>query len=183
MANFYTADTHFWDYVMMTGVAQRPFRNEQAMNAVLISRWNATVKPGDTVYHLGDFAHERVAYGAQLTIFRLLNGRKILIRGNHDSDATANLPWSYVTPWVDVTTARGNKLRLSHRPFDHDGLLLHGHIHSKGDRLWFPQFDVGVDAHDFRPVPEHEIDRKAALFLRGARLDMSKLEVRLNVQA
>jgi calcineurin-like phosphoesterase family protein len=46
----------------------------------MIERWNAKVKPGDTVYHLGDVVINKKS----LHLVSRLNGRKILIRGNHD---------------------------------------------------------------------------------------------------
>ena len=52
------------------------------MNEYIIQRWNSVVKNDDTVYHLGD-----VGFGSVETVKSLvgmLNGTKILIRGNHD---------------------------------------------------------------------------------------------------
>ena len=46
----------------------------------MVDRWNAKVKDGDTVYHLGDVSIARKG----LQQVKRLNGRKILIRGNHD---------------------------------------------------------------------------------------------------
>lgn len=51
------------------------------MNEALIANWNAVVAPEDTVYVLGDFA---LAARAVEQILPRLNGRKILILGNHD---------------------------------------------------------------------------------------------------
>jgi calcineurin-like phosphoesterase family protein len=51
------------------------------MNEILIKNWNEVVAPEDTIFVLGDFA---LAARAVETITRRLNGRKILILGNHD---------------------------------------------------------------------------------------------------
>lgn len=54
----------------------------EEMNNCLISDWNKVVKSDeDTVYHLGDFS-----FGDPYHILRRLNGRIIIIPGNHDKD-------------------------------------------------------------------------------------------------
>ncbi|MCX7865485.1 MAG: hypothetical protein N2423_10725, partial [Novosphingobium sp.] len=51
------------------------------MDEELVRRWNAVVRDQDLVYHLGD-----VSMGRQgLHVLSRLRGRKILIRGNHDT--------------------------------------------------------------------------------------------------
>lgn len=54
----------------------------QTMNEMMIVRWNETVMPDDFVFFLGDFAMGQIA--DTLPIARRLNGRKGLVRGNHD---------------------------------------------------------------------------------------------------
>jgi calcineurin-like phosphoesterase family protein len=51
------------------------------MNKELIKRWNNTVKKTDRVFHLGDFC---LGLKENIELARLLNGKKILIKGNHD---------------------------------------------------------------------------------------------------
>ncbi len=50
---FFTSDTHF-GHGGALGLYRRPFASAAAMNEALIERWNATVGPGDEVWHLGD---------------------------------------------------------------------------------------------------------------------------------
>ena len=45
---------------------------------MLVEKWNSVVSDEDTVLHLGDFAFRNIA------IAERLNGKKILLRGNHD---------------------------------------------------------------------------------------------------
>ena len=52
---FYIADTHFGDERIMK-LCGRPFSAVQNMDEALVAQWNGTVKPEDTVYHLGDVA-------------------------------------------------------------------------------------------------------------------------------
>lgn len=61
----------------------RPFENIQEMNQILIQNYNAVVHKNDTVYILGDISHHLPMDRANELISRL-NGKKILIKGNHD---------------------------------------------------------------------------------------------------
>lgn len=83
---FVISDTHFghtnsWQkFTLADGSPLRPFTSTEEMDETMIERWNAKVKPHDTVYHLGDVVINRKS----LPLIQRLNGRKILIRGNHD---------------------------------------------------------------------------------------------------
>lgn len=79
--NFFTSDTHF-GHKAVIDYCKRPFATVEEMNAELIRRWNVVVKPGDTVFHLGDFAF--LGSAATKAIIAQLNGEIVLIRGNHD---------------------------------------------------------------------------------------------------
>lgn len=60
--------------------------DEKSHNEWVIQRWNSVVKPTDVVLHLGDFAFKG------LDIQSKLNGRKILILGNHDRTGSQSYP-------------------------------------------------------------------------------------------
>ena len=81
----FTAETHFGHQAVLghrLGLA-RPFPDIEAHDEALIAAWNAIVRPGDTIWHLGDFCHRCSEERAQ-EIFSRLRGRKFLMRGNHD---------------------------------------------------------------------------------------------------
>lgn len=126
------------------------------MNAALVERWNKTVGPGDTVWHLGDFAL-RTAPEDAAVLLRSLHGRKRLITGNNDPAAIAGLPeWESVAAYAEVNLD-GRLLVLCHYAFRtwngmaRGALNLHGHSHGRLKPL--PrQVDVGVDVWDFRPI-------------------------------
>ena len=81
MGNIYfIADTHFGDSAICR-YEDRPFETIEQMDAVLIFEWNSVVTAVDTVYVLGDFG----ATDYEAEILKQLNGRKLLIKGNHDS--------------------------------------------------------------------------------------------------
>jgi calcineurin-like phosphoesterase family protein len=153
MSVFFTADTHFGDHRTIN-IWRRPFADTAAMDTVLVERWNAAVAPGDTVWHLGDFARRADAVPALLA---RLNGAKHLIRGNNDPEATArDAGWQSVADYAELTLD-DRKLVLCHYPFrswngQHRGAInLHGHSHGRLKAM--PrQFDVGTDVHAFTPV-------------------------------
>lgn len=154
MATFFTADTHF-GHASIIAACKRPFSTIQEHDALLTEAWNATVAPGDTVYHLGDFAMSRDADAIERA-FRRLNGRKVLIVGNHDRRAR-RLPWAEQHEGIYETTVEGRHLVLCHYPMRswprafRGSLHLFGHVHGA-----FPgttqSCDVGVDAWGYRPV-------------------------------
>ncbi len=55
----FTADTHFGHEGMMDGrmTWPRPFGSIEEHDETLIANWNAVVRPGDEIWHLGDFAY------------------------------------------------------------------------------------------------------------------------------
>ena len=81
MQRWYTADLHF-GHVKLIERGFRPFDTVQEMNETLVDAWNSVVAARDEVWVLGDFAmrpfDESLAYGLRL------QGRKVLIPGNHD---------------------------------------------------------------------------------------------------
>jgi calcineurin-like phosphoesterase family protein len=153
MTLFFTADTHFGDHRTIN-IWRRPFADTAAMDAMLISRWNATVSPGDEVWHLGDVARRAQDVGGLL---ERLNGTKHLLRGNNDSDATLRASgWASSGDYAELD-ADGTKLVLCHYPFrswngqHRNSINLHGHSHGRLKPM-LRQFDVGVDVHGFAPV-------------------------------
>ena len=81
MARYFTADLHL-GHRNIIEVSQRPFRDAAHMGTELVERWNSTVEPTDEVIVLGDFAMGRAAETPPNR--SLLNGRKVLLAGNHD---------------------------------------------------------------------------------------------------
>lgn len=165
MTTFLTADHHF-GHAGIIQFGKRPFpeRDSRAMDEGLIERWNARVRPGDDVWHLGDFAFG--AKGARLRgIFERLNGTKRLVRGNHDSAEVLGLPWAEPPREIVETAVEGQRLVLCHYPMrawrGSMGSAVHcyGHVHGlmPPTRL---SLDVGVDAWDMQPASLAEVIRR-----------------------
>lgn len=81
MTTFFTSDTHF-GHARILELSNRPFKDVQHMNEMLIANWNSVVSPTDRVYHLGDVALG--TFEESMKCVARLNGYKILVMGNHD---------------------------------------------------------------------------------------------------
>ncbi|MBE6587477.1 MAG: phosphoesterase [Ruminococcaceae bacterium] len=81
---FFIADTHFGDE-RIRKYENRPFDNAEQMDRHMVSAWNKAVSCDDTVYVLGDFG----ADGYEGEILSLLNGKKYLVKGNHDKKSNS----------------------------------------------------------------------------------------------
>jgi calcineurin-like phosphoesterase family protein len=86
MANtWFISDTHFGHRNILTFKDTddnniRSFSSVEEMDETMVTNWNQVVKPKDRIYHLGDVVMNRRC----LSILERLNGRKVLIKGNHD---------------------------------------------------------------------------------------------------
>jgi calcineurin-like phosphoesterase family protein len=97
--------------------------DHRVIDELLVTRWNATVNDDDTILHLGDFTLYPKLVPA---LTKRLNGRKVLLRGNHDDKGAAfyeALGWRVVakpqlppTSTCIVATINGAKVFFSHVP-------------------------------------------------------------------
>lgn len=177
---FLTSDTHF-GHANILQFCNRPFANVEEMNYKLIENWNKKVPADGLVFHLGDFAWG--GYPFWKSIREQLNGKIILIKGNHDEKnmtPTAEQELFEHVAYQMKIIIEGRKIYLNHYPFlayagvyrDPKGLVyqLFGHCHSGPgatgldiDRLkaLFPtQFDVGVDNCNYEPISWKEVEEK-----------------------
>lgn len=159
---WFTSDTHF-HHKNVIEYCNRPFGDVREMNETMIKNWNQCVQPSDLVIHLGDFAmgpRELVA-----PILARLNGRKYLIRGNHDRghnfmkeagfERTFN---SWLQKFGDPRE-KGEMLHIfmQHHPNEARSVNLYGdfhlcgHVHNEWARKGL-MFNVGVDVRNFTPV-------------------------------
>jgi calcineurin-like phosphoesterase family protein len=174
MTVFFTADTHF-GHSNVIRYDKRPFRDVTEMNEALIKNWNRAVRPSDTVYHLGDVSILRPERTRE--ILDSLNGKIILIRGNHDKAAEHKLcasRFEWVKEYFFLGLNGGIKIALMHyamRVWDrkHYGTW-HHHGHSHGRLTPEPgvlALDVGVDSWSYAPVALDQL--KASMSERGRR--------------
>ena len=145
--NYYIADCHFGHSAIIR-FDNRPFGSVEEMEEILIFNWNAVVKPGDTVYILGDMVWGTAQYW--LPIVRRLKGQKVLLVGNHD---LKQFPPELRKEFADICDYKeivdngknnaGRKVILSHYPmpiYKHDNnhkyYMLHGHVHMTTENDW-----------------------------------------------
>lgn len=172
---FFTSDTHF-GHENIIKFCNRPFSSLEEMDNTLIDNWNKTVPEDGIVFHLGDFAWGNCKAWEEYR--SKLNGKIILIRGNHDfkngpqTDFEAQKLFDYVAQQMHIEI-EGRSIYLNHfpylcyggmyRPLDRVVYQLFGHVHSceanttgqDNARLQYlmpSQYDVGVDGNGFKPV-------------------------------
>lgn len=168
MTHFLISDTHFGHTNITTfkrddGTPLRPFKTVEEMDETIIANWNNTVKPTDTVYHLGDVVINRRC----LSTVGRLNGRKKLVRGNHDLFKLSD----YAPYFEDVYGVYVLKdIILSHIPLhpacmtERFGTNIHGHLHSNrvmcfsgGGRIDKKYFSVCVEHINYTPISLEEL--------------------------
>lgn len=152
---FFTSDTHFGDSRVLR-IDRRPFTTIKAHDEALIAFWNETVRPQDEIWHLGDFTRGGPDGYADY-LLSALNGTKHLIIGNNDDEKTISASgWVSAQHYAELTI-EGRQLILCHYPFrtwnniGRKSINLHGHSHGKLKPVT-RQFDVGVDARNYRPT-------------------------------
>jgi calcineurin-like phosphoesterase family protein len=82
---FFTADNHFGHKAILHFCADKRgnCQTVEEMDELMIANHNMIVSPKDEVYFLGDFSFHKDNAITQ-SILKRLNGRKYLIKGNHD---------------------------------------------------------------------------------------------------
>lgn len=173
---FVVSDHHLghqnsWEkFKLADGSPLRPFTSNEEMNETMIERHNAKVKQQDTVYFLGDVVINK----RYLELVKRMNGRKILIRGNHDifrDEEYREVGFEQihgVRVFVD-------KFIMSHIPLHPDCVTgrfrvnVHGHLHANQVTWNHPTDGVGYDPRylcvcveqtDFAPLHFDEVEER-----------------------
>ncbi|MEG1353678.1 MAG: metallophosphoesterase family protein [Bacilli bacterium] len=136
--NYFISDLHF-RHENILSFDNRPFQTVQEMEAKIINNWNKKVNNKDTVYILGDFSLSRDEK-VWIEILDKLNGKKVLIRGNHD---IVKMSKKLSEKFIEITDYKmikenGNKIIMSHYPilfYNHSSskntYMLYGHVHER----------------------------------------------------
>jgi calcineurin-like phosphoesterase family protein len=179
MFDFVTSDQHFGHKKLLEELSDRPFDSIEAMDEEIIENYNAEVRDGDICLWLGDaFLCPREK---AIEIVRRLNGKKVMILGNHDKSAS----W-LLSVGIDVVFkgeylnmhVGGRRARACHYPYWEEGdrhnikqkpdypikrkgeVLIHGHSHLS-NRLHGNQIHVGVDGWEFFPASREALEQLA----------------------
>lgn len=177
--NYYIADTHFGHYNIIR-LCNRPFQTVEEMNETLINNWNKTVSNEDTVYIVGDFAFLDV--DKSLEILYRLNGKKILIEGNHDIKNLKNPKFRNAFDEVHqlITIVDNNTMvSLCHYPivewngYFRNSYHIFGHIHNTTKNKSYEivrneprALNCGADVTDFRPMTLKELIKANNVYKR-----------------
>lgn len=137
------------------------------MDDELITRWNETVRPTDTVYHLGDFTLSSKRRALQY--LEKLNGTIKLVPGGHDGwikNLMDTRKVKILPPLVTIEYSNQDDyplvIVLCHYPLrswdrsNYGAWHLHGHSHGNM-KDEYNSLDIGVDTQNFYPVSIEEL--------------------------
>lgn len=130
----YIGDWHY-DHKNIIHFDNRPFSSIEEMDNELVDRWNDAVSKEDTVNILGDMFWCKTSEA--INVLDKLNGKKILIRGNHDKTNDQQ----FVKRFIKIkdyweTTDNNRKVVLCHYPITcfknhfYGWYHLYGHVHN-----------------------------------------------------
>ena len=186
---FIISDTHFGHegmcrFTRPDGSKVRPFDNADAMDEFMVEQWNSKVGVNDKVYHLGDFCIPRKS----LKVAERLNGKKILIKGNHDIFKISD----YSDIFSDIRAFHVlNGCLLTHAPIhpmslERFGCNIHGHTHINEVRR---QSEIGgmeidpnylnmcVELTGYAPLHLDEVDGR--ILARGGSIGFKEIRRRI----
>lgn len=166
-----TSDLHFnHQNILKYEPVSRPFDTVEEMNEALIKNWNDRVHSEDTVYVLGDLSmgpYDKVA-----PLIERLNGKIILVRGNHDTPKRIEIYKSLGIEIKDIEYLRykGRFFILCHFPIASEEFMdmvvrdnsevvnLYGHVHSNAPKGYHKgTYHIGVDTNDLAPISIYQI--------------------------
>ena len=162
MKRFYISDNHF-AHRNIISYCNRPFETVHEMDKFMIDKWNSVVDKDDLVIHGGDFALSSRDYYTHLW-FKVLNGEKILVKGNHDG-STRWLEMIGVKVYPNYRCSEDNTFVI-HDPSSieiqaierYDMTLLYGHIHDKVlNNPPLNSFNICVEHMDYTPKTIQQI--------------------------
>lgn len=172
---FFTSDTHFGHNKILEFCPNRPGETVEELGEIIIDRWNKVVGHADTIFHLGDFSF--MGTTSTRSIVERLNGKIILIRGNHDSFKTVkNCNFNLIVESMVFRIGK-QKIGMAHQPErvpQNCNFGLCGHLHNfwkfapagvlewedratrppttRTQHMDRPLINVGVDQWDCAPV-------------------------------
>ena len=155
MKKWITADLHLGDDRMK--ILGRPFDDANNMFELFANSHNRFVTPDDELIIVGDVCRNTAAKES-ISLIDKFNGKKTLIRGNHDSA----LSDEELAPYFETIIPDGEGLEFeiegvrcyaTHYPTTgrEDCFNLVGHIHAAW-KYQLNMFNVGIDSNNFLPV-------------------------------
>lgn len=167
---FLGADYHFsHKSILRFCPDSRPFKDVDEMNEAIVDRHNSMVSPEDTTYMLGDIAFCSATIAAGF--LNRMNGKKILITGNHDK---GNLKqnkfrdvFEEIHEYLEIRLPCNTKVCMFHFPIyswnesHYGGIHFFGHLHSKPALGMKGRcMDVGLDTNNCYPYNMDDLVEK-----------------------
>lgn len=158
---FFIADTHFGDSNILN-YENRPFKNISDMDRAMVNNWNGVVKSTDSVYIVGDFGAE----GKEGQILEQLNGKKFLIKGNHDIESNHYYRKAGFLEVYDKPIILNEFWIISHKPLYMNTNMpyanIFGHIHNSPLFKDFSShhYCVSVERINYTPILFENIIKK-----------------------
>ncbi|WP_413560734.1 metallophosphoesterase [Bdellovibrio sp. HCB209] len=171
---YFISDFHF-GHTKVIEYGERPFTSLEEMNDKMAADYNSVVTPEDTVYIVGDLSLGGIERAKEY--LSKLNGKKILIRGNHDRGSKEDLLNAGYEEVHDTLILKhdGITIGLSHYPFrppgempgkydlkpDQCDFLIHGHLHQiqkeKIHESGKLMVNVSVEVLNYLPISLDEV--------------------------
>jgi calcineurin-like phosphoesterase family protein len=143
-----------------------------------MNNWNSCIREEDEIYIVGDLVFK--GNGLEVNaLMKRLNGKKYLIKGNHDTfiedEAFDENNFTWIKDYY-VLNYRKLKIILFHYPlfewedYFSDGIHLYGHVHNCGNNIEEQKrfkilgkraINVGVDVNNFYPISIEKIMKMA----------------------
>lgn len=131
---YFTSDLHINDLRVFNGSRKKYFKTISGFHEYLIKKWNNKVTDEDLIIVLGDVG---IDTESTVNMLNQLNGRKVLILGNHDIESLDFLPDAFIrTRYLYCTCINGTLVGCSHKPKLYPDLhnigcdvYIHGHHH------------------------------------------------------
>lgn len=181
MNYYFISDTHFYH----DNIVKYCNRPEDHMK-IMVKNWNKVVTDNDIVFHLGDVAFKTTEKETELQkLFKLLKGKKHLIKGNHDTrndDFYKSLGFLTIENYYMDLRIDNKKIMCCHYPlvitphtnetqkevitqlideykslkFTH---VIHGHVHNSLKLPYKNHYNVSVENIDYTPISIESILR------------------------
>ena len=135
--NYFVSDLHF-GHKNCLAFDNRPFTSIEEHDEFIIDTWNQTVGPDDDIFILGDISWHNST--KTIAIFKQLNGKLHLIKGNHDTTVLRNPElrklFIEITDYKELFIDKDRSIVLCHYPIPcfknhyYGWYHLYGHVHN-----------------------------------------------------
>lgn len=157
---YFISDLHF-NHSNILKFERQEFKTIEEHNEFIIASINRVVTKFDTLYLLGDL-------GDDLELIKRLNGKKILVMGNHDKQAKYKYHEVFDEVY-DTPIYLNKRVVLSHIPIPvtQGTLNVHGHLH--GSKLNSGNYlNVSAMLINYKPISLKVLDIKVSNLVKDS---------------